>query len=96
MGIPRRLRVSAALRLRRSARTTCRRSAGWWAGRDLEWRERLALFPGAAQRKAQLEERRRDRLRLARALGIDAATVEPEALLTRRPRPTLPALRPWS
>jgi (1->4)-alpha-D-glucan 1-alpha-D-glucosylmutase len=53
--------------------------AGWWAGRDLEWRERLALFPGAAQRKAQLEERAADRLRLARTLGVDAATVKPEA-----------------
>jgi 4-alpha-glucanotransferase len=54
--------------------------AGWWAGRDLEWRERLGLFPGEAQRKSQLEERAADRLRLAHALGIDAAAANPEAL----------------
>jgi hypothetical protein len=70
--------------------------AGWWAGRDLEWRERLALFPGEAQRKSQLEERATDRARLARALGIDAAGAKPEAFLACRSTPTLPAPRPWS
>ncbi|HTN28794.1 MAG TPA: malto-oligosyltrehalose synthase, partial [Burkholderiales bacterium] len=54
--------------------------AGWWAARDLEWRERLALFPAEAQRTAQLAERVTDRTRLARALGIDAAGASAGAL----------------
>jgi (1->4)-alpha-D-glucan 1-alpha-D-glucosylmutase len=54
--------------------------AGWWAGRDLEWREQLALFPAEAQRKAQLDERATDRTRLARALGIDPAGASADAL----------------
>jgi 4-alpha-glucanotransferase len=54
--------------------------AGWWGGRDLEWRERLALFPGDAQRRAQLDGRVADRSRLARALGVDAARADNDAL----------------
>jgi 4-alpha-glucanotransferase len=53
--------------------------AGWWAGNDLAWRERLALFPSAALRDAQLAERAVDRTRLARALGISSADAPAEA-----------------
>jgi (1->4)-alpha-D-glucan 1-alpha-D-glucosylmutase len=42
--------------------------AGWWTGNDLGWRERVALFPGDEQRRAQLDERAVDRARLAHAL----------------------------
>jgi len=48
--------------------------AGWSSGTDLRLREKLSLFPGDAQRAAQFDERNADRARLARALGIDAAS----------------------
>jgi (1->4)-alpha-D-glucan 1-alpha-D-glucosylmutase len=59
--------------------------AGWWAGRDLEWREKLALFPDEDRRKAQLAARAADRTRLARAL-------ERTGLLPRGEDPTPEAL----
>jgi len=54
--------------------------AGWWQGRDLEWREKLGLFPGEREREAQRAERAQDRARLAQALeraGLLAAGGEP-------------------
>jgi (1->4)-alpha-D-glucan 1-alpha-D-glucosylmutase len=61
--------------------------AGWWSGNDLEWRERLALFPSDEQRSAQFEARVEDRVRLARALagsgllsGASTAVASPAAL----------------
>ncbi|MCC6473998.1 MAG: 4-alpha-glucanotransferase [Burkholderiales bacterium] len=42
--------------------------AGWWCGADIELRCRVGLAKGEALLAAQLEERRRDRERLLRAL----------------------------
>lgn len=42
--------------------------SGFWAGRDLEWRDRLGLFPGEQARDAQHWFRGEDRARLLRAL----------------------------
>ncbi len=42
--------------------------AGYWLGRDLELRERLGLFPSAAQREQQVITRAEDRARLLMAL----------------------------
>ena len=41
---------------------------GYWAGRDLELRDRLQLFPGEAIRRHVLDERVRDRAQLLAAL----------------------------
>jgi 4-alpha-glucanotransferase len=49
---------------------------GYWAGRDLELRDRLHLFPGEEIRRHVLEERVRDRARLLAAL--DGAGLAPE------------------
>ena len=44
--------------------------AGWWAGRDIEWREKLDLLPEAETVKTERKTRAKDRARLARALGL--------------------------
>ncbi len=51
--------------------------AGWWAGRDLEWRERLGLFPGPEEQRAARAEREQDRCGLLAAL--QAVEEVPEA-----------------
>jgi (1->4)-alpha-D-glucan 1-alpha-D-glucosylmutase len=43
--------------------------AGWWRERDLDWREKLGLFPTEEERKAQHAGRAADRERLKRALA---------------------------
>ncbi|GAA4334937.1 4-alpha-glucanotransferase [Pigmentiphaga soli] len=43
--------------------------AGWWAGRDLDWRERLGLFAEGSGPGQQRALRERDRGRLWQALG---------------------------
>lgn len=42
--------------------------AGWWRGRDLEWRDALNLFPSPEMRANQIAARARDRLKLLEAL----------------------------
>lgn len=42
---------------------------GFWLGRDIEWRRRLALYPDAAAAETELQERRRDRHLLLEALA---------------------------
>ena len=42
--------------------------AGYWEGRDIALRQELGLYPSAALRERQIEERRQDRARLLRAL----------------------------
>ncbi len=42
--------------------------AGWWAGRDIAWRDELGLFPSPATKGEQLDARKRDRGALLRAL----------------------------
>jgi 4-alpha-glucanotransferase len=43
--------------------------AGWWGGRDLEWRARLGLFADGANQKEQWRVRERDREQLVHALN---------------------------
>ena len=42
--------------------------AGWWRGRDIDWRERLSLFPSPETAPAEREQRKRDRAGLWRAM----------------------------
>jgi 4-alpha-glucanotransferase len=49
---------------------------GYWAGRDLELRDRLQLFPGEEIRRYVLDERVRDRAQLLAAL--DAVGLRPQ------------------
>lgn len=44
--------------------------AGWWAGRDIEWRDRLGLLGEGRDADGEQAERRSDRARLARAFGL--------------------------
>jgi (1->4)-alpha-D-glucan 1-alpha-D-glucosylmutase len=62
--------------------------AGWWAGADLQWRERLSLFPDEARRRSQLEERAADRARLGQSLGTQdpgALAIAAHSYLARSP-----------
>ena len=47
--------------------------AGWWAGRDLEWRARLGLSGGPAQEAREGNERFQDRFRLWDAFRASGA-----------------------
>ncbi len=49
--------------------------AGWWHGRDIDWRQRIGLV---ADRAATEAERARDRVALWRAFGADGPTPRPE------------------
>jgi (1->4)-alpha-D-glucan 1-alpha-D-glucosylmutase len=51
--------------------------AGWWHGRDVEWRRDLGLLPDAATAKALQDGRRHERRSLLAALGQAADTDEP-------------------
>jgi len=42
---------------------------GWWQGRDIDWRDRLGLFPDPTQAEREREERRTGRAALLRALA---------------------------
>ena len=42
---------------------------GFWLGRDIAWRHRLALYPDAAAEASEAAERRRDRQKLLEALA---------------------------
>ncbi len=58
--------------------------AGWWEGRDIELRTRLALYPTDALRESQIAGRAADRPRLLRALereGLlpEGASTDPAA-----------------
>ncbi|WP_152206839.1 4-alpha-glucanotransferase [Marinobacter changyiensis] len=44
--------------------------AGWWAGRDIEWRGRCGLLPETETVETERKTRAKDRARLARALGL--------------------------
>ncbi|CAM4051513.1 4-alpha-glucanotransferase [Vreelandella rituensis] len=44
--------------------------AGWWAGRDIEWRSRLGLLKETQSAESEQGERRRERAKLASALGL--------------------------
>lgn len=44
--------------------------AGWWAGRDIEWRDRLGLFKVDQSYESEQQTRRHERARLAATLGL--------------------------
>ncbi|MGR2739492.1 4-alpha-glucanotransferase [Billgrantia sp. Q4P2] len=44
--------------------------AGWWAGRDIEWRSRFGLLAAGQDARSEQAARREDRARLARTLGL--------------------------
>lgn len=53
--------------------------AGWWVGRDLEWRAKLGLFAEGASQEAQWRVRERDREQLIHALhaaGVGAGALD--------------------
>jgi 4-alpha-glucanotransferase len=67
--------------------------AGWWLGRDIEWRERLDLYPDRKSRIDDRKNRVRERRLLLDALvaeGVLAAELVPLLL----PREDAPVFRP--
>ncbi|MFO8140974.1 MAG: 4-alpha-glucanotransferase [Marinobacter sp.] len=44
--------------------------AGWWAGRDIEWRAKFGLLPKTGTVETERKTRAKDRARLARVLGL--------------------------
>ncbi|WP_404361889.1 4-alpha-glucanotransferase [Marinobacter sp.] len=44
--------------------------AGWWAGRDIEWRGKFGLLPETETVETERKTRAKDRVRLARTLGL--------------------------
>ena len=54
--------------------------AGWWAGRDIDWRADLGLFREDQDVEDERRARAKDRAHLARALGLLRGTTCPEAL----------------
>jgi malto-oligosyltrehalose trehalohydrolase/4-alpha-glucanotransferase len=52
---------------------------GWWEERDLDLKERLGLFPGAAEAARQREMRRRDKAQLLAALRREELIPAPGA-----------------
>lgn len=44
--------------------------AGWWAGRDIEWRDRLGLFKADQSLESEQQARRHERAKLATTLGL--------------------------
>lgn len=49
--------------------------AGWWAGRDIEWRGRFGLLPETETIQTERKTRAKDRARLAQAIGL---TISPD------------------
>lgn len=54
--------------------------AGWWAGRDIEWRGSLNLLKADRPATEEHDMRARDRAKLALALGLTEAHTAPERL----------------
>jgi 4-alpha-glucanotransferase len=50
---------------------------GWWEARDIEWRDRLDLYPSEESRRAEHEARVRDRALLVDALRREGIEVDP-------------------
>ena len=50
---------------------------GFWLGRDIEWRRRLAIYPDAAAEETEARERFRDRYQLVEALAREGL-LQPE------------------
>ncbi len=47
---------------------------GWWQGRDIDWRDRLSLFPAADTAKAEQARRQQDQVALWQAMLESGAT----------------------
>jgi 4-alpha-glucanotransferase len=58
--------------------------AGWWLGRDIDWRANLGLHPNDRMKSEDIASRPIDRERLLNAL-LDAKVIAPEALPPRDP-----------
>lgn len=54
--------------------------AGWWAGRDIEWRDRLGLFKANQSLKSEQQARRHERAKLATTLGLLGSTPTTQTL----------------
>jgi 4-alpha-glucanotransferase len=55
--------------------------AGWWSGRDLDWKERLSLYPSAESAASARHDRARERRALWRAMrrsGAAGGAMPPE------------------
>lgn len=66
---------------------------GFWLGRDLDWRRRLDLYPGAEAAEAERRSRRRDRRLLLKAL-IAAGTLAPTVAGQLLPKDDRPVFAP--
>lgn len=54
--------------------------AGWWAGRDIEWRSHLGLLKETQSAESEQLARRQERAKLASTLGLLGATPTTETL----------------
>lgn len=54
--------------------------AGWWAGRDIEWRSHLGLLKATQSAESEQQARRLERAKLASTLGLLGATPTTETL----------------
>ncbi|BBI63762.1 hypothetical protein HSBAA_50680 [Vreelandella sulfidaeris] len=54
--------------------------AGWWAGRDIEWRSRLGLLKSTQSAESEQQVRRQERAKLATTLGLLGGTPTAETL----------------
>ncbi|MCH4812381.1 4-alpha-glucanotransferase [Vreelandella neptunia] len=54
--------------------------AGWWAGRDIEWRSHLGLLKETQSAESEQLARRQERAKLASSLGLLGATPTTETL----------------
>lgn len=64
--------------------------AGWWRGRDIDWREHLSLFPSEDMARAERERRGRDRTDLWRAM-VESGAAGGEEPAAGDPRPVVEA-----
>ena len=62
--------------------------AGWWRGRDIEWREKLGRFPSHAAAQQEQVQRQRDRVALWDAMRESRAA---EGALPNDPQPVVDA-----
>ena len=53
---------------------------GWWEGRDIDWRERLDMYPDDVSRSGDRSGRERDRERLMQALRLEGFSTDPAHL----------------
>ncbi|WP_447553814.1 4-alpha-glucanotransferase [Vreelandella sp. EE22] len=54
--------------------------AGWWAGRDIQWRSRLGLLKPTQSEESEAQARQEERVRLATTLGLLGDPPAPKGL----------------